>query len=87
MSRPTERLEAELMALPPTDRARARRLIASLDDGVDDDPEVVAREAADRQGAVSSTGLPRRLAAAWRPQGRPRRAGSAPRIPAHQVRR
>jgi putative addiction module component (TIGR02574 family) len=42
MSIPLERLEAEALELPTRDRAAlAHRLIASLDEGVDDDPTEV----------------------------------------------
>lgn len=42
MSRPLERLEAEALELPSRERAAlAHRLIASLDEGTDDDPTEV----------------------------------------------
>jgi putative addiction module component (TIGR02574 family) len=44
MSRPLEQLEAEVLDLPPSDRARlARRLLASLDDEDAEDPQEVER--------------------------------------------
>jgi putative addiction module component (TIGR02574 family) len=45
MNIPVERLEAEVLQLPPDERARlARRLIASLDEGSPEDPAEVERE-------------------------------------------
>jgi putative addiction module component (TIGR02574 family) len=45
MNMPVERLEAEALQLPPDERARlARRLIASLDESLPEDPAEVERE-------------------------------------------
>jgi putative addiction module component (TIGR02574 family) len=44
MSRPLEQLEAEVLDLPPSDRARlAQRLLASLDDEDAEEPQEVER--------------------------------------------
>lgn len=44
MSLPLEKLEAEVLELPAHDRARlARRLIASLDEGFQEDPAEVEK--------------------------------------------